>query len=53
VRRIPFRGGLNGEALFEFPGLDELTPTHLLGRLPGTMAGASFQSSSRTLEMPL
>jgi hypothetical protein len=34
VRRVPVRDILNGEALSDFPGLDELTSARLLGRLP-------------------
>ena len=55
MRRIPFLGVLNGEALSESPGLDdpgldELTWARLLGCMPHAIAGASFQPSSRTLK---
>ena len=32
MRRIPFPGILNGDALYEFPGLDQLTSARLLSR---------------------
>ena len=50
VRRVPLLGIHNGETLSEFPGLDELTSAHVLGRLLYAVADASLKPSSRTLE---
>ena len=50
VRRVPLLGIHNGEMLSEFPGLDELMSSRVLGRLLYAVAAASFKPSSRTLE---
>jgi len=50
IRRVPLLGVHNGETLSESPGLDELTPACVLGRLLYAVAGASFKPSSRTFE---